>query len=590
MALPTAARSYTVKDIVKCWKYFKCMELECPAHGSNELRCWLVPGTHCQGKIQGELLEKMKMCVECGVFERSQDPNSIKELLTLMNEQFAQYRRKVEAQDAELKQTSMEMAIGLSEVLKALKEIAAGNPDVRISEASQLELMSKLKHMVNLTAENIAEIVDLSHEFAIDLAEHFDVLHRVSKGDLGARVSGTSKVELLESLKNVTNQMIESVAREITERQRAEEELRSSEEKYRSLFSSGPDPLFVLDRETLQILDVNPSGEETYGYPKEELRGKRFTDLGSFQFEADGLKPVGDHDLQNSRLVSSKVQHYKKGGKPFHVNIHACAARYKDRDAMIVAVTDVTDMLEKDAQLIQASKMASLGEMSAGIAHELNQPLNAIKMGTDYLKMMVQEEKPINQEDLLQVVTDASEQVDRAAEIINRLRYFGRKADLVKEKVKISRTIRDLIAGVGHQLKLHNIEVELDLDDSLPSITAHRNRLEQVLFNLLINARDAINQKVKSCSKDHPKLITIRSFQKEDGLVMTVSDTGIGIPADLQGRIFEPFFTTKEVGSGMGLGLSIIYGIVRDYGGEIQVKSEESVGTTFTITFPVQSP
>jgi PAS domain S-box-containing protein len=538
----------------------------------------------------------MEMCVECDVFERSQDPTSIKELLTLMNGQFAQYRKKVEAQDAELKQTSMEMAIGLSEVLKALKEIAAGNPDVRISEASHLELMSKLKHMVNLTAENIAEIVDLSHEFAIDLAEHFDVLHRVSKGDLGARVSGTSKVELLESLKNVTNQMIESVAREIAERQRAEEELRSSEaelreseEKYRSLFSSGPDPLFVLDRETLRILDVNPSGEETYGYSKEELKGKRFTDLGSFQFEADGFKPVGNHGLQNSCLVSSKVQHHKKGGKPFHVNIHACAARYKDRDAMIVAVTDVTDMLEKDAQLIQASKMASLGEMSAGIAHELNQPLNAIKMGTEYLKMMVQEKKPINQEDLLGVVTDASEQVDRAAEIINRLRHFGRKADLVTEKVKISRTVRDLIAGVGHQLKLHNIEVELDLDDSLPPIMAHRNRLEQVLFNLLINARDAINQKVKFGSKDDPKVITICSFQKEGGLVVTVSDTGIGIPTELQQRIFEPFFTTKEVGSGMGLGLSIIYGIVRDYGGEIQVKSEEHVGTTFTITFPVQS-
>ena len=119
--------------------------------------------------------------------------------------------------------TSMELALGLSEVFEALREISSGDPLVRIPETSELELITKLKHMVNLTAKNLAEIVDLSHEFAIGLAEHFDVLHRVSGGDLAARVSGASQVELLESLKRVTNQMIESVSTEITERKEAED-------------------------------------------------------------------------------------------------------------------------------------------------------------------------------------------------------------------------------------------------------------------------------------------------------------------------------------------------------------------------------
>ncbi len=130
-----------------------------------------------------------------------------------------------------LRTINVELAEGLSEVFNALNEISSGDPEVRIPEASELELISKLKHMVNMTAENLGEIVDLSHEFAIGLAEHFDALDRVSKGDLSARVSGASKVDLLESLKSVTNHMIESVSREIAERKRAEEKLRNAQDE-----------------------------------------------------------------------------------------------------------------------------------------------------------------------------------------------------------------------------------------------------------------------------------------------------------------------------------------------------------------------
>jgi len=145
-------------------------------------------------------------------------------------------KEAVECQ-GELEATSVELSSGLSEVLEALRQIAAGNPEVRMPETAKLELLTELKHMVNVTAKNFSETVDLSHEFAIGLAEHFDVLHRVSTGDLAARVSGTSQVELLENLRKVTNQMIESVSTEITERQRAQEALHESEEELRHLSS-----------------------------------------------------------------------------------------------------------------------------------------------------------------------------------------------------------------------------------------------------------------------------------------------------------------------------------------------------------------
>jgi len=217
-----------MKEKIKCWDFFACNEQECPVYKSRELNCWLIPGTHCRNEIQGKFLEKIEMCLECEPFKANIDVDSMGVTLTVVNEQLAEFRSMVDERDRELEGTSMELALGLSEVFEALKKISSGDPEVRIPETSQLELITKLKHMVNITAENLGEIVDLSHEFAIGLAQHFDALDRVSKGDLTARISGVSEVELLESLKNVTNHMIDGVYREITERQRAEKELKET--------------------------------------------------------------------------------------------------------------------------------------------------------------------------------------------------------------------------------------------------------------------------------------------------------------------------------------------------------------------------
>jgi C4-dicarboxylate-specific signal transduction histidine kinase len=173
--------------------------------------------------------------------------------------------------------------------------------------------------------------------------------------------------------------------------------------------------------------------------------------------------------------------------------VHACPAFYEDKHALIVATTDISEMVEKDSQLIQASKMTTLGEMSAGIAHELNQPLNAIKMGSEFLEMMIEEKTRIPEQELSQIVREVSSQVDRAEGIIRRLRDFGRKADFTKEKILINDPINAVLDIIGRQLRLQNIDVQLQLTENLPSILAHHNRIEQVIFNLLTNARDAIN-------------------------------------------------------------------------------------------------
>jgi len=215
----------------KCWEVFKCKEKACPAYKSKDLKCWLFSETHCRNEIQGKFLEKIEMCLGCNIFKMNTDVTSMKPTLKVVDKQFKEYNKIIRERDRELERMSMELALSLSEVFEALKKISSGDPTVRIDQKSDIELIEKLKCIVNATAREINEIVDQSHEFAIVLAEHFNVLHRVSFGDLRARVSGKSRVELLESLKKVTNKMIQSISKEITKREKAEAALRKAHDK-----------------------------------------------------------------------------------------------------------------------------------------------------------------------------------------------------------------------------------------------------------------------------------------------------------------------------------------------------------------------
>src|SRR3990170_5080116 len=259
-----------MKKKTKCWEVFKCDKKRCPVYKSKSLRCWLISGTHCRDEIQGKFIEKMEMCLECKVFSANMDITAMKETIKSVNKQFGEFRKLVKKRDKELEDVSMELSLGLSETLEALNKIASGDPRVRISEASKNELIEKLKQVVNISAKEIGTIVDQSHEFAIGLAEHFDVLNRVSKGELSARITEDSQDELLRVLGRVTNQMIEGVSREITERKRAEELLQESEKKYRSLIENIPDVTWMADREG-KVIFISPNIEEECGYTPEEI-------------------------------------------------------------------------------------------------------------------------------------------------------------------------------------------------------------------------------------------------------------------------------------------------------------------------------
>lgn len=373
-------------------------------------------------------------------------------------------------------------------------------------------------------------------------------------------------------------------------------QLQESELKYRSLFDSAPNPIFVVDCNNQTILDANPRSAELYGYRLEDLFGMPFDKLAqdyikacitsldasiNREASANGKSYLVDY---KDYLYYPKILHIKNGGVPFYVNMHACPISYGGTQAVVVAVTDITEMMEKDAQLVQAAKMKTLGEMSAGIAHEINQPLNTIKMGSEYLTLLLEQKKTISDAQIRDMATAISEQVDRATEIINNLRAFGRKSGLTMERVTLAEPIQGVLSIIGRQFTIQRIAIRLDLDDNLPQVKGHNNRLQQVFFNLLNNARDAIQEKMES----DPELygdILVSTYSENGKVVVLISDNGVGIPDDVRNKIFEPFFTTKQTGKGMGLGLAITYGIVRDYGGTIRIESKSGEGTTFYLTF-----
>lgn len=400
---------------------------------------------------------------------------------------------------------------------------------------------------------------------------------RVAAGDLTTPLAIISSADEVGILANSFDQMTERL-------HTSEQELKASEEKYRSLFDDAPNPILVFHRSNLRIMDANIRSSEKYGYSREELLQMSVDDLGEAE-DAEKIRSAVEEDY----IFLPRLRHRKKDGSFIHVNIHSSPLEHLGEDVMIANIADISDRVEAEAQLIQAGKMATLGEMSAGVAHELNQPLNAIRIGSDFLKKMVDRGESIAPEVLAKVSFEMGAQVERAAGIINHLREFGRKSDLDEmEKLNINKPIRDVFTVLGQQFKLRQIKVNLELDEDLPRILGVSNRLEQVFVNLVLNARDSMEDKrASSYQQEEESVLTIRSYQEEGKVVAIVRDTGIGMPESIRDRIFEPFFTTKEVGKGTGLGLSISYGIVKDYGGTIEVESEVGSGTTFKVIFPV---
>ncbi len=368
---------------------------------------------------------------------------------------------------------------------------------------------------------------------------------------------------------------------DISQRKKLEEIVKDSERKYQAIFKSIPNPLFILNIDNHKIMNCNNSAFTLYGYRKNDLNNKPFSMLFSKPDEYETFKK------NISQPFHERLINHKQSKERIHVNIWVRPAEFSGQKVLLVTVIDITLSVQTEQQLIQAGKMATLGEMATGVAHELNQPLSVIKTASSFISKKIYKNELIDPDILSTLSCEIETHVDRASKITNHMRLFGRKSTLSKQDVNINEIIKRAFDIFSQQLKLREIEVKWALDSNLHQILADPVKLEQVFINLLLNARDSIVTRFKKNKEDDNKTkrITISTSYSETDVTASISDSGTGIPKSIINKIFEPFFTTKKVGEGTGLGLSISYGIIKESNGDISVTNNPKGGATFTIRF-----
>ncbi|MCP3953722.1 MAG: response regulator [Desulfobacterales bacterium] len=586
-----------MEEKIKCWEHQHCKKKRCPAYGSENLHCWLIEDTLCWNKDKDTLFDKLERCLECEVFNRNMDATCIQASCKAVATQFSAARASLETRDQELASISMEMAIGLSEVFEALKKIASGDPLVRIDEASDLELIVKLKQLVNKTALDMGEIVDLSHEFAIGLAEHFDVLHRVTNGDLASRISGESKIELLELLKQVTNQTISSIQQGITEREQAQASIMASEEKYRTLIDNIQDGVFLLQES--KFIFINDALAKMVGFSVDEMVGLDFVHVVAPE---DMERVIDRHvrrqsDSQVEREYEFNMLH-KNGSTRVQANIHVDTLMYHGKVTMIGTIKDITErkLAEKEKRELQnrlqrSSKMEALGTLAGGVAHDLNNILSGIVSYPELLLMDLSEGSP-----LWKPIQTIKKSGERAAAIVQDLLTLARRGVATMEIVDLNHIIRGYLRSPEYDLlnSFHpDIRLEARPEEHLMTIMGSPIHLSKTVMNLISNAAEAMPSggdiiiSTENQFVDQP-LRGYEDVKVGDYVVLKVFDSGVGISAKDMDQIFEPFYTKKVMGrSGTGLGMAVVWGTVKDHNGYIDIQSTEGQGATFTLYFPV---
>ncbi|HET7747099.1 MAG TPA: ATP-binding protein, partial [Vicinamibacteria bacterium] len=332
--------------------------------------------------------------------------------------------------------------------------------------------------------------------------------------------------------------------------------------------------ILVLDLEG-RVARWNRAMEALYGRSRAEVLGKALDHIFPAAF-LDALR--GSLVLGRSEETANiyKLNLPTRDGRTVMVNVSVVPFQVGsgERRGTILIVDDVTVRMRLEEQLQHSEKMASVGLLAAGVAHEVNTPLTGISSYTQ----MLREQLPAD-DSRAPLLEKIEKQTFRAAKIINNLLNFSRSAGTEYETLDVNKVILDVLSLVEHQLETSRIKVRREFADSLPPVRGNENRLQQVFFNLILNARDAMPS---------GGWLTLVTQADDDMVLVEIKDTGHGIKREHIRRIYDPFFTTKGIGRGTGLGLSVSYGILQEHGGAIFVDSVPGQGTTFQVTLPVQ--
>jgi PAS domain S-box-containing protein len=361
--------------------------------------------------------------------------------------------------------------------------------------------------------------------------------------------------------------------RDITEPVTMREKLERAAEEWRTTFDSISDRISIHDKNN-KLLRVNKAFARKFGLDPREVIGKNCRELAHPDSPLPKNCPWA-HTLRTKKPSMVEVYQPDKGSW-FQ---ESSSPLFDDKGELIGTVNiikDVTELKQMEQQLIMTDRLASIGELVSGIAHELNNPLTGV-IGFSQLLMEKEVDEDIR-EDLVVVAGEAQ----RAAKIVKNLLTFARKHAPVKQPSRINTILEDVLNLRAYEQKVSNIEVITQLDPELPEVMVDYFQIQQVFLNIVINAEYFMIEAHKKGT------LTITSERLPGHVRVTISDDGPGIPPENVKRIFDPFFTTKEVGKGTGLGLSICHGIVTEHGGKIYVESLNGKGATFVVELPIE--
>ncbi len=361
--------------------------------------------------------------------------------------------------------------------------------------------------------------------------------------------------------------LVLGMVEDITEREKAESTLRSQRELIDQIIATTPNAVMVIDKD-MEVLLANDTFYKQFGLRKASVENKPIYEV----IKDEELKQALSDTIKNNKKSLSLEFRYRLKDMP-RIFIATIARMQSNR--YLILLSDVTEEREKQERLYLTDRLASVGEMASGVAHELNNPLTSI-IGLSNL--LAKQDMPTeNKEDIVAINAEAQ----RCAAIVKNLLSFARKHAPKREPLQVARIVEDVLKLRAYEHRSLNITVETDLPDDLPEVMADYFQLQQVLLNIILNAETAM--------VDTNGQGTLRiTGERTDGYVrISFSDDGPGIAKENVGLIFNPFFTTKEVGQGTGLGLSICYGIVAAHGGKIYAKNNSDKGTTFFVELPV---
>ncbi len=433
--------------------------------------------------------------------------------------------------------------------------------------------------------------------------------------NLGAAIYRRNvEIELLRlnaSLEERVQKRTRDLEIEVAERKMTELLLRDSEEKYRLIFENANSSI-ILIREGIIIL-VNPKTVETFGYLPKYMIGKHLSHFIDSNFQNKIINCFEKNNFDEN-CNSIDVRIITKTGNPKWVEIKSNEIVWDNKDSYLIFISDINarkiaekslnelnksleerirekvEHLKQQQQLLmQKSKLESMGELSAGLAHEINQPLVGISLGLDNIQMRLTNKDEVDKQYIQNKLKFLFSDIERINQIIQHVRLFSREQEFsIEDDVDVNEVISNALSLMKMQLKNHYIEINIQLSEKPLIIKGNQYRFEQVLVNLLSNAKYAVERKEKNSNNaNYKKHITIKSFRHNNTAHVLIQDNGIGIDKNIINNIFNPFFTTKNEKQGTGLGLSISYGIVREMKGNIYVESELNKKTTFTVELPI---